>query len=93
MDYFTVRFDPASTRPRQPAVSSRSWSGAQVLPTAEVAERASTTFRVVSRFQAAIAGITLVAGGVFLACIMVMKVQERRAAVAAARLGGFRAAS
>ena len=89
VDYFTVRLRPdvdavAAARSLEPLLV-----GAQVLPTAEVAERASTTFRVVSRFQAAIAGITLVAGGVFLACIMVLKVQERRTAVAAARLGGI----
>ena len=47
------------------------------------------TFRVVSRFHTAIAAITLVAGGVFVACIMVLKVQERRLPVAAARLGGI----
>ncbi len=89
VDYFTVRLRPGV----DPAAAARSLEpfmvGTQVLPTAEVAERASTTFRVVSRFQAAIAGITLVAGGVFLACIMLLKVQERRTAVAAARLGGI----
>lgn len=89
VDHFTVRLRPGA----DPATAARSLEplmvGTQVLPTAEVAERASTTFRVVSRFQAAIAGITLVAGGVFLACIMVLKVQERRTAVAAARLGGI----
>ena len=88
VDYFTVRLRPGV----EPAVAARSLEpllvGAQVLPTAEVAEHASTTFRVVSRFQAAIAGIALAAGGIFLACVMFLKVQERRAAVAAARLGG-----
>jgi len=62
--------------------------GARVLPTAEVARRSSTTFEVVRRFHRAIALITLVAGAVFLACIMVLKVQERRGPVAALRLIG-----
>lgn len=62
--------------------------GARVLPTAEVASRTSTTFAVVRRFHRAIALITLVAGAVFLACIMVLKVQERRGPVAALRLIG-----
>ncbi len=87
--HYTVRLRPgvdaaSAAREMEPLLV-----GTQVWPAAEVAERASTTFRVVSRFQAAIAGITLVAGGVFLACIMVLKVQERRAAVAAARLAGI----
>lgn len=89
VDYFTVRLRPGV----DPTVAAREMEpllvGTQVWGAAEVADRASTTFRVVSRFHAAIAGITLVAGGVFLACIMVLKVQERRAAVAAARLAGI----
>ena len=89
VDYFTVQLRPgvdatATAREIEPLLV-----GTQVLSAADVADRASTTFRVVSRFHAAIAGITLVAGGVFLACIMVLKVQERRAAVAAARLAGI----
>ena len=89
VDYFTVQLRAgvdaaAAARDMEPLLA-----GTQVWRAADVADRASTTFRVVSRFHAAIAGITLVAGGVFLACIMVLKVQERRAAVAAARLAGI----
>lgn len=89
VDHFTVQLRPGvdaatAAREMEPLLV-----GTQVWRAADVAERASTTFRVVSRFHAAIAGITLVAGGVFLACIMVLKVQERRAAVAAARLAGI----
>lgn len=89
VDYFTVQLRPGvdadlAAREIEPLLV-----GTRVHLAAEVADRASTTFRVVSRFHAAIAGITLVAGGVFLACIMVLKVQERRAAVAAARLAGI----
>lgn len=63
--------------------------GTRVLETAEVAARTSTTFRVVERFHRAIGVITIAAGGVFLACIMVLKVQERRQEVAALRLIGI----
>ena len=89
VDYFTVQLGPGvdadgAARDLEPLLV-----GTRVHSAAEVADRASTTFRVVSRFHAAIAGITLVAGGVFLACIMVLKVQERRTAVAAARLAGI----
>ncbi|MCY4400911.1 MAG: hypothetical protein OXE96_16465 [Gemmatimonadetes bacterium] len=89
VDYFTALLRAgvdatAAARNMEPLLV-----GTQVLPATEVADRASATFRVVSRFHGAIAGITLVAGGVFLACIMVLKVQERRAAVTAARLAGI----
>jgi len=63
--------------------------GLRVLRTAEVTERASTTFLVIRRFHGAIAWITLVAGGVFLTCIMFLKVGERREAVSALRLVGI----
>lgn len=63
--------------------------GARVVPTREVAEESSTLFRVVERFHRAIGLITLVAGSVFLACIMILKVQERRTEVAALRLVGL----
>ncbi len=89
VDYFTLLAGPgtdldALARDLEPLLP-----GAQVLPVDEVAERSSTTFRVVSRFHTAIALITLIAGGVFLACIMILKVQERRFPIAAARLTGI----
>lgn len=62
--------------------------GARVLDSRTVARESSTTFSVVSRFHRAIGIITLVAGGVFLACIMILKVHERRTPVAALRLVG-----
>ena len=63
--------------------------GGQVLPSHVVAEESSTAFKVVSRFHRAIALITLTAGGVFLACIMTLKIQERRVHVSALRLAGI----
>lgn len=63
--------------------------GARVVPTRLVAEESSTLFRVVERFHRAIGFITLAAGSVFLACIMILKVQERRPEVAALRLVGL----
>ena len=63
--------------------------GTQALGGEEVAARASTTFEVVRRFHRAIGLITITAGGVFLACIMTLKVQERRSQVAALRLVGI----
>jgi putative ABC transport system permease protein len=63
--------------------------GTRALGGEEVAARASTTFEVVRRFHRAIGLITITAGGVFLACIMTLKVQERRSQVAALRLVGI----
>jgi putative ABC transport system permease protein len=55
----------------------------------DVAAESSRTFRVVDRFHRAIGGITIVAGAVFLLCILLLKVEERRRAVAALRLAGL----
>lgn len=63
--------------------------GAQVLGAGELADRSSATFRVIQRFHVAIAWITLSASGVFLACLMTLRVQQRRTPVAALRLTGI----
>ncbi len=89
VDRFSVALrDEASPDSVVPALESL-LPGTQVLESAEVAARTSTTFRVVKRFHRAIGVITIAAGGVFLACIMVLKVQERRQEVAALRLIGI----
>ena len=49
----------------------------------------SRTFLVVSRFHRAIGVITIVASAIFLLCIMLLKVDERRRDVAALRLMGI----
>ena len=55
----------------------------------DIAVETSRTFQVVSRFQRAIGIITIVASSVFLLCIMVLKVEERRRDIAALRLMGI----
>ena len=59
----------------------------------DIAVESSTTFLVVSRFDRAIGVITIVASAVFLLCIMLLKVDERRRDVAALRLMGISARS
>jgi putative ABC transport system permease protein len=54
----------------------------------DVAVETSKTFAVVSRFHRAIGTITIVASAIFLLCIMLLKVDERRRDVAALRLIG-----
>ena len=55
----------------------------------DVAVRTSRTFQVVQRFHRAIGVITVVASAVFLLCILLLKVDERRRDVAALRLMGI----
>jgi putative ABC transport system permease protein len=56
---------------------------------ADVAVGTSRTFQVVSRFHRAIALITIVASGIFLLCILLLRVEERRRDIAALRLMGI----
>lgn len=55
----------------------------------DVAVETSQTFRVVSRFHRAIGVITIVASAIFLLCIMLLRIDERRREVAALRLMGI----
>ncbi|MGH7717868.1 MAG: ABC transporter permease [Gemmatimonadaceae bacterium] len=54
----------------------------------DIAVETSETFRVVRRFHRAIGVITIVASAIFLLCILLLKVEERRRDVAALRLIG-----
>lgn len=56
---------------------------------ADVAVETSATFRVVNRFHRAIGIITIVASAIFLLCITLLKVDERRRDVGALRLIGI----
>ena len=64
--------------------------GFQASPSAEIASESSQTFRVVSRFHDAIAVISVVASAIFLLCIMLLKVEERRRDAAVMRFTGIR---
>lgn len=55
----------------------------------DIAVETSRTFQVVSRFHRAIGVITIVASAIFLLCIMLLKVDERRRDVAALRMIGI----
>ncbi len=67
--------------------------GFQAYRSRDIAVETSRTFAVVSRFHRAIGVITIVASAVFLLCIMLLKVDERRRDVAALRLMGISAGS
>ena len=67
--------------------------GFRAYPAAQVAVETSSTFRVVNRFHRAIGVITIVASAIFLLCITLLKVDERRRDMGALRLLGVSRAS
>ena len=75
------------------AAVNRAAFGFRAHRSAEIAVETSKTFLVVSRFHKAIGVITIVASAIFLLCILLLKVDERRRDVAALRLMGFSRAS
>ena len=79
-----VPVDSAVARLEQNAFAYRAY------PSAVIASGSSQTFLVVSRFHRAIAVITIVASAVFLLCIMLLKVEERRLDAAVMRFVGVR---
>jgi putative ABC transport system permease protein len=90
VDRFSVVFAPGA----DPAEASRrlnaSAFGYRAFPSAEVGAEASQTFVVVSRFHRAIGVISIVASAIFLLCIMLLKVEERRLDAAVMRFVGVR---
>lgn len=78
--------------PVDSAVSAleRNAFGYQAYRSSAIAAESSQTFLVVSRFHRAIAVITIVASAVFLLCIMLLKVEERRMDAAVMRFVGVR---
>ena len=79
---------PAATDSALHAIDAAAF-GFRAYSSHEIAVESSTTFLVVSRFHRAIGVITIVASAVFLLCIMLLKVDERRRDVAALRLMGI----
>jgi putative ABC transport system permease protein len=88
-----------ATRDGAPAIDSATRQinaaafGFQAFRSRDIAVETSRTFLVVSRFHRAIGVITIVASAIFLLCIMLLKVDERRRDVAALRLMGISSAS
>ena len=90
------RVDRFAVATRGPAATERTLSaieraafGFRAYRSADVAAGSSRTFEVVRRFHRAIGVITIVASAIFLLCILLLKVEERRRDVAALRLIGL----
>ena len=87
------RFAVATTSPDATARAieriEASAFGFQAHRSRDIAVETSATFAVVTRFHRAIGVITIVASAIFLLCILLLKVDERRRDVAALRLMGI----
>ncbi len=89
VDRFAVRTSGPETTGRAIDAINDAAFGFRAHASRDIAVRTSTTFRVVSRFHDAIGVITIVASAIFLLCILLLKVDERRRDVAALRLMGI----
>jgi putative ABC transport system permease protein len=90
VDRLSIGLKPGISADSASTVLNRSAYGFRAYPSAGIAAESSQTFRVVSRFHRAIAVITIVASAVFLLCIMLLKVEERRLDAAVMRFVGVR---
>ena len=90
VDRFGIGLVPGVNADSAAAVLNRYAFGFLAHPSAAIASESSQTFRVVSRFHRAIGFITIVASAVFLLCIMLLKVEERRMDAAVMRFVGVR---
>lgn len=62
--------------------------GTRAYGSAELASQSSATFRVISRFHDAIGIVTILASAIFLLCVMIIRVDERKPDMAMLRLIG-----
>lgn len=88
VDRFAVVLAPGAS----PDSASRWINGivlsAQAFGSDALADETSSTFRVVSRFHRAIGIVTILASGIFLLCVMTIRVDERRRDMGVLRLIG-----
>jgi putative ABC transport system permease protein len=90
VDRFSIGLNPHISSDSALAALNQNAFGYRAYGTAVIASESSQTFLVVSRFHRAIAVITVVASAVFLLCIMLLKVEERRLDAAVMRFVGVR---
>ena len=93
VDRFAIATEPSADIARTLDRINHVAFGFKAYRSRDIAVETSRTFQVVSRFHRAIGVITIVASSVFLLCIMVLKVEERRRDIAALRLMGISRAS
>lgn len=89
VDRFAIALQPNVATDSAATRLNRTAFGFEVFPSVQIAAGSSTTFQVVSRFHRAIAIISVLASAVFLLCLMLLKVEERRLDVAVLRFTGI----
>jgi putative ABC transport system permease protein len=90
VDRLSIGLNPGVSADSAAVILNRNAFGYRAYSSHAIATESSQTFRVVSRFHGAIAVITIVASAVFLLCIMLLKVEERRLDAAVMRFVGVR---
>jgi putative ABC transport system permease protein len=90
VDRYGVGLRSGASADSAAGVLNRAAFGYRAYTSESIASESSQTFLVVSRFHRAIAVITIVASAVFLLCIMLLKVEERRLDAAVMRFVGVR---
>jgi putative ABC transport system permease protein len=90
VDRFGIGLAPGVPPDSALATLNASAFGFRAYSSSQIASESSQTFLVVSRFHRAIAVITIVASAIFLLCIMLLKVEERRLDAAVMRFIGVR---
>jgi putative ABC transport system permease protein len=88
VDRLSIGLNPGISTDSAVAALNGTAFGYRAYPSSVIASESSQTFLVVSRFHRAIAVITIVASAVFLLCIMLLKVEERRVDAAVMRFVG-----
>lgn len=89
VDRFGVRLTPGVAPDSVTRVLNQVAFGYRAYSSAEIASESSQTFKVVDRFHRAIAVISVMASAIFLLCIMLLKVEERRRDAAVMRFTGI----
>jgi putative ABC transport system permease protein len=87
-DRFVLRLKPGANRDAAIAALDQSGIGLRAYGSDDLARRASSTFVVVSQFHKAIGLVSLLAGLVFLAALLVLEFEALRRELAALRLLG-----
>lgn len=90
VDRFAVTVRDGADPEQVAADLNRGALGYRADPSAHLANVSSRTFLVVSRFHRAIGLISILASGIFLLCIMLLKVESRRKDTALMRFVGIR---
>ena len=90
VDRLSIGLNPGISSDSAAAALNGTAFGYRAYVSSVIASESSQTFLVVSRFHRAIAIISIVASAIFLLCIMLLKVEERRLDAAVMRFVGVR---